>query len=204
MKTREIAVTSRGLGMHEALEMTETLAAESGLDQNQVLHLRLLAEELFGMLKGIAGDVEALYWMDIEGKSFEQHMKTSVDMTVEMRDALLSAATSGKNEAAKSFMGRIRDMIGVRLLPSNEGPSELAQALMNAAWSTPSNNLSVNTSDVWSMQQYKSDVQSKREEGGEAKEAWDELEKSIVAKIADEVKISIVGSTAEITVFKAF
>ena len=204
MKTREIAVTSRGLGMHEALEMTETLAAESGLDQNQVLHLRLLAEELFGMLKGIAGDVEALYWMDIEGKSFEQHMKASVDMTVEMRDALLSAATSGKNEAAKSFMGRIRDMIGVRLLPSNEGPSELAQALMNAAWSTPSNNLSVNTSDVWSMQQYKSDVQSKREEGGEAKEAWDELEKSIVAKIADEVKISIVGSTAEITVFKAF
>ncbi len=204
MKTREIAVTSRGLGMHEALEMTETLAAESGLDQNQVLHLRLLAEELFGMLKGIAGDVEALYWMDIEGKSFEQHMKASVDMTVEMRDALLSAATSGKNEAAKSFMGRIRDMIGVRLLPSNEGPSELAQALMNAAWSTPGNNLSVNTSDVWSMQQYKSDVQSKREEGGEAKEAWDELEKSIVAKIADEVKISIVGSTAEITVFKAF
>ena len=95
-------------------------------------------------------------------------------------------------------------MIGVRLLPSNEGPSELAQALMNAAWSTPGNNLSVNTSDVWSMQQYKSDVQSKREEGGEAKEAWDELEKSIVAKIADEVKISIVGSTAEITVFKAF
>lgn len=204
MKTREIAVTSRGLGMHEALEMTETLAAESGLDQNQVLHLRLLAEELFGMLKGIAGDVEALYWMDIEGKSFEQHMKASVDMTVEMRDALLSAATSGKNEAAKSFMGRIRDMIGVRLLPSNEGPSELAQALMNAAWSTPGNNLSVNTSDVWSMQQYKSDVQSRREEGGEAKEAWDELEKSIVAKIADEVKISIVGSTAEITVFKAF
>lgn len=204
MKTREIAVTSRGLGMHEALEMTETLAVESGLDQNQVLHLRLLAEELFGMLKGIAGDVEALYWMDIEGKSFEQHMKASVDMTVEMRDALLSAATSGKNEAAKSFMGRIRDMIGVRLLPSNEGPSELAQALMNAAWSTPGNNLSVNTSDVWSMQQYKSDVQSKREEGGEAKEAWDELEKSIVAKIADEVKISIVGSTAEITVFKAF
>ena len=204
MKTREIAVPSRGLGMHEALEMTETLAAESGLEQNQVLHLRLLAEELFGMLKGIAGDVEALYWMDIEGKSFEQHMKASVDMTVEMRDALLSAATSGKNEAAKSFMGRIRDMIGVRLLPSNEGPSELAQALMNAAWSTPGNNLSVNTSDVWSMQQYKSDVQSKREEGGEAKEAWDELEKSIVAKIADEVKISIVGSTAEITVFKAF
>lgn len=204
MKTREIAVTSRGLGMHEALEMTETLAVESGLDQNQVLHLRLLAEELFGMLKGIAGDVEALYWMDIEGKSFEQHMKASVDMTVEMRYALLSAATSGKNEAAKSFMGRIRDMIGVRLLPSSEGPSELAQALMNAAWSTPGNNLSVNTSDVWSMQQYKSDVQSKREEGGEAKEAWDELEKSIVAKIADEVKISIVGSTAEITVFKAF
>ena len=204
MKTREIAVTSRGLGMHEALEMTETLAAESELEQNDVLHLRLLAEELFGMLKGIAGDVEALYWMDIEGKSFEQHMKASVDMTVEMRDELLSAATSGKNEAAKGLMGKIRDMIAVRLLPSEAGPSELAQALMNAAWSTPSNNLSVNTSDVWSLQQYKSEVENKREEGEEAKAAWDELEKSIVGKIADEVKINILGSTAEIIVFKAF
>ena len=204
MKTREIAVTSRGLGMHEALEMTETLAAESGLKQNDILHLRLLAEELFGMLKGIAGDVEALYWMDIEGKSFEQHMKASVDMTVEMRDELLSTATSGKNEAAKGFMGKIRDMIAVRLLPSEAGPSELAQALMNTAWSTPSNNLSVNTSDVWSLQQYKCEVESKREEGEEAKAAWDELEKSIVGKIADEVKINILSSTAEIIVFKAF
>lgn len=204
MKTREIAVTSRGLGMHEALEMTETLAAESGLEQNDVLHMRLLAEELFGMLNGIAGDVEAIYWMEIEGKSFEQHMKASVDMTVEMRDELLAAATSGKNEAAKGFMGKIRDMIAVKLLPSEGGPSDFAQALMNAAWSTPGNNLSVNTSDVWSLQQYKCEVESRREEGEAVREAWDELEKSIVSKIADEVKISILGSTAEIIVFKAF
>ena len=204
MRTREITVTSRGLGMHDALGMTETLGTESGLGQKEVLHLRLLAEELFGMLKGIAGDVEALYWMEIEGKSFEMHMKSSFEMTKEMREELLSASTSGENEAARGFMGRLRDMIAVKLLPSQEGPSELALSLINAAWAAPAGNHLVNSSDVWSMQQYKSEVESGRSEREDAQEAWDELEKSIVANVADEVRISIVGSTVEITIFKAF
>ncbi len=204
MKTRTIAVTSRGLGIHEALDMTETLGAESGLKQEEVLHLRLLAEELFGLLNGIAGDVEAGYWMEITQKNFELHMKSFVEMTREIRDQLMAASSSGENAAAKSFMGKLRDMIAVRLLPSEEGPSLLASALMNAAWSSPYGNQVVGAADVWSLSNYKNAVESKIHESDDAKSAWDELEKSVIFSIADEVQISIVASEVEITVLKAF
>ncbi len=204
MKTRTIAVTSRGLGIHEALDMTETLGVESGLKQEEVLHLRLLAEELFGLLGGIAGDVEAGYWMEISEKDFELHMKSFIEMTREIREQLLSASSSGENEAAKGFMGKLRDMIAVKLLPSEEGPSLLASALMNAAWSSPYGNQVVSAADVWSMKDYRSSLEDKIEESTDAKDAWDELEKSVVVSIADEIQISIVASEVEITVFKSF
>ena len=57
---------------------------------------------------------------------------------------------------------------------------------------------------VWSMNRYKSEVEGSVEENSEAADAWDELEKSIVANLADEVSVKIVGNEVEITIFKAF
>ena len=36
----------------------------------------------------------------------------------------------------------------------------------------------------------------------EAQEDWDELEKSVVARVADDVKVSIEGRTVEMTILK--
>ena len=51
------------------------------------------------------------------------------------------------------------------------------------------------------LSQQKAELASR---GGESKEAWDELEKSIVANLADEVSVNTVSSTVEITISKAF
>ena len=37
-----------------------------------------------------------------------------------------------------------------------------------------------------------------------SQEAWDELEKSVVAHVADDVKVSIKGLTAEMTIIKKY
>ena len=204
MKSTRITVTSGGLGMRDALDMTEKLGAESGLGEKENLHLRLLAEELFGMLRSIAGDVEAGYWLEFEKKAFELHMDAYITLTQEMRQQLLDVSTTGKNAAAKGLMGKIRDMIALKLLPTEEGPSDLALALMNVAWSSPTGNRIGNVAAEWSMNQYKSEVKSSGAQGADVEAARDELEKSIVANVADEVRIGIVGSNVEITIFKAF
>ena len=201
MKSEIITVTSQGEGMSAALSMTEKLGAESGLDSKPVLHLRLLAEELFGMLRSITGELAAEYWVEEEDKRFELHMKSKrEDLTLEMREQFLSASSSGKNEAAKGFMGKIRDMIGILLTPQENDFSGLSLGLMGMG--SPGGYRAGNYE--WNLRSYIEGIEDKVGEDGEAAEAWDELEKSIVAKIADDVKVGILGSEVELTVFKAF
>ena len=85
MKSEQIAVTSKGLGISEALALTEEIGKSAGLDEKSVLHLRLLAEEVSGMLRGIAGDVEAMYWLEAEGRKFELHLQSTVQMTADRK-----------------------------------------------------------------------------------------------------------------------
>ena len=53
----------------------------------------------------------------------------------------------------------------------------------------------------WSMTAYKNAVEEHREE---EPDKWDELEKSITAKLADEVKVFIRGNIVEMVIEKAF
>ena len=49
---------------------------------------------------------------------------------------------------------------------------------------------------VWSLNRFKENA------GDSAKEEWDELEKSVIANIADDVEIGISGNTVEMVVYK--
>ena len=200
-KTAVITVTSEGQGIQEALALTERVGGEAGLDRKSNLRLRLLAEEMFGMLRGIAGGVEASYWLETEGKSFELKMQADVKMTIEMREQFLAASSSGKNEAARGFMGRIRVMIGSFLLSAKEA---LPYAMINSAAAMPMGGYAGESSAAWSMSLYRDEVRRHSGESAEAEEAWDELEKSIVANIADDVKVGVRGNSVELTVCKTF
>ena len=52
-------------------------------------------------------------------------------------------------------------------------------------------------STSWSLNKYK-DAQKEKEE------PWDEIEKSIIANIADNVKVSVKGKVVEIVITKDF
>ena len=200
MEQIEFIVTSRGEGIQEALAATEKLGVDSGLSIKENLRLRLLAEELFGMVRSIVGDMEARYWVEHEGKSFVLHLGSEVELTQETRRQLIAVSTQGENAAAKGFMGKIREMIAVALLPRESGASllsGLSLGLMSMA--SPSAN-----TYRWSMSQYKEAVNSERARNAEAEAAWDELERSIVASIADEVSVLVAGSSTEIIIFKTF
>ena len=207
MEQKEFIVTSRGEGMQEALAATEKLGVDCGLGSKENLRLRLLAEELFGMVRSIVGDLEARYWIEHEGKSFVLHLGAEVELTQETRKQLIAVSTQGENAAAKGFMGKLRDMIAGALLPRESRPllSGLSVGLMSmASYSSPSAQQAAAEAFRWSMKQYKDTVSTKLSESEEARDAWDELEKSIVASIADDVGVRVVGQTVEVTISKAF
>jgi len=110
MKTDVIEITPKGKGMERALTETDRAAAYRGLEPKQALRLRLLAEEMTGMLRTLIGDEPFRYWAESDGTHFSLHLATEAMMTYDLRKALLEASSTGKNAAAKGFMGRLRDI----------------------------------------------------------------------------------------------
>ena len=69
MKTDVITVSSRGKQMEAALEQVEKLAVYKDLSRKGTLHLRLLTEEMMGMMRSITGETEGQFWIeDHEGE----------------------------------------------------------------------------------------------------------------------------------------
>ncbi len=209
MKSDIIHIDNKGVGFREALEHTAKAARFRALNERESLRLRLLTEEMLGMLKEITGEAEAEFWVESNGKRFELHLLAQPIVTGRMRDELLSVSSTGKNAAAAGVMGKLRDIFE-RAFDTTEfkdpsGCYMQGLLLTSASEGTDPMTYSVNASMVaWSMQKYKATVAAEKETDAEARQEWDELEKSIVANLADEVGISIRGREVEMVVYKDF
>jgi hypothetical protein len=191
-----IHVNSDGTGIREALRETEKVAQYKQLSKKDTLHLRLLAEEMMGMLEAINGVLDAEFRIENEGGRYKLHLRAETLMNSKKRAQLLSASTSGTNSAAKGVMGKIRELFERALEPVDND--------LNTYYSTGWYSTGVDTvgpepviAGIWSLNKYKDSV-----DRNDSEEAWDELEKSIVANLADEVEIGIKGGTVEMTIFK--
>ena len=198
MKTDVITVSSRGNRMDAALAQVDKVCAYKGLNGKNSLHLHLLAEEMMGMMRSITGETSGQFWIEDEDDVYSLHLAVNTSMNSGKRDQLLSAATSGKNESAKGLMGRLRDFFDRE---SDEDVAALSSSLlmpeMYDQFSSPTLEME------WTMARYESRLASRVEQDDPAaKEAWDELEKSVVAHVADDVKVSIRGRSVEMIIIK--
>ncbi len=198
MKTDVIKVSGQGSQMENALLEAEKAAAYKGLSRKNALHLRLLTEEMMGMMRSITGETEGKFWIETEGSTFRLHLLVVTNMTSGKRGQLLNASSSGKNESAKGLMGRLRDFFD---RGADEDVAMSVSPLLMPGMFESSSTPALDWE--WSMLQYESMLQTRVEQDdAEAKEAWDELEKSVVARVADEVRVAIKGSTVEMTLIK--
>jgi hypothetical protein len=109
MKTDVIVVSSKGSQMETALDQVDKVTAYKGLGKKDALHLRLLAEEMMAMMRSITGETQGKFWIEDNDGTYELHLQAATRMTSTKREKLLSTATSGKNESARTFMGKLRD-----------------------------------------------------------------------------------------------
>ena len=176
MKSDIIHIDNRGDGFDAALAQTEKVAQFRGLGEKETRRLRICAEEMLSLARSVTGEMEADFWLENEGKRFDLHMSTRTVMDKEKRYQLLSSANSRKNEAANSFLGKLRDSLEQAMLADGEHHYEELPADVSREFCC-----------------YHPDDPE-----------WDRYEQSILRKLADEIKISIRGGTVDMTVTKSF
>lgn len=190
MKTDIIVISSDGNNMEKVLKEVDALAACKSLSPKDAMHLRLLAEETLAMMRAITGRVNGEFWIEERSDVYELHLKVETLTDAQMREQLLSASTTGKNEATRGFMGKIHAFFQ----PTADAPM-FAAGFGGAP--------QMYGSYEWSMVDYREQLRQYREQNAEgSQEAWDELEKSVVAHVADDVKVSILGRTVEMIIVK--
>jgi len=198
MKSDVITVSSRGTRMETALQQIDKIAAYKGITGKNTLHLRLLAEEMMGMMRSVTGETEGLFWIEDEDGVYELHLQVRTRLSGDEREQLLSVSSSGKNESAKGLMGRLRDFFDW------DSDADLAAGASSLLLPDMYEHSSSPMLDVeWSMRRYESALYTQVEQNAPgARDAWDELEKSVVKHVADDVKVYIRRGVVEMVILK--
>lgn len=195
MISNKVSLDSLDFNPAVALNEVDKCAKYMELGHKEAMRLRLLGEELMGMMGSIMGDFVAEFWVEAdENKSVELHIKAKGEVGDKKKNVLLGVSSTGKNAAARGVMGKIRLLVEECLYGDLDNPMEYVPMhyFTVSEFGAPS---------IWSLSDYVGEVSKKRDT---EIENWDELEKSIIAKLADDVTVSARSHEAEITVKKAF
>lgn len=176
----------------------EKVAEYNRLTHKQALQLRLICEEIDGMLPKITDDFDGNIWFEFEDGVCKVNVEIELeDITADEKERLISISRSKNNAAAVGVLGKIRSAIEDFFLND-----EVVQAVVvkpgNFYLSTGFID-GVDYAFLWSLDQYR-ELAKKNEES----EEWDELEKSVIASVADDVIVGVKGKTASIVVVKKF
>ena len=196
MKTDVSSVSGQKKMMETAIGQADKVAAYKGLSEKDAMHLRLLTEEMMGLMQSVTGADEGEFWIEDEDGEYRLHLLVRTLLSTEKKEQLLSVSGSGKNESAKGLLGRMREFFDWGV-DDDITSNTLFLPDMYEHTSSPMLDWE------WSMRQYETALSARvaKEEPG-AQEAWDELEKSVVKKVADDVKVYLRRGTAEMVILK--
>ena len=202
MVSDNFMVNSDAGRMAAARYATENFAWQLKLDRRNTLRLSLLVEETLGMVKAMVEEFYGQLWFVGEDKRCEIHLQATTDMDADKKQELLSVSKTGKNALARGFMAMLGEFIsgaahGFGNVMDTYGRESARYGVVHAP------GMGMITPDgmvpVWSLNAYREDLARARGADGEA-----ELEKSIVAKLADDVIVGVKGDRIELVIVRDF
>ena len=191
MISNVINVSNAQDNLNKILIETQKTAVYGELSSKQTLRMQLIAEELIGLLKELSGNFEGVFWVEKQDLDFKfvTQIVINENMDKQTKRKFINVSTHKKNASTKSVMGKIRDVVENMLYPEN--------AMFSSNFIAYQLETAVLLDDEWTLKRYK-DSQKNSEE------SWDELEKSIIANLADDVSVAVKGNKVEIIITKNF
>ncbi len=205
METNHIYVNGEEERMELAFSEADHFSEYQGLSSQDSRRIRLLTEELLGMVRGLTGEYTAMFWIEGDGRKCHLHLQTKMQMSNEKRAELIATSTSGKNAAAKGLGGHLRNLIEIGLqsfddvakLNSQNGE---AVALYSFGMEPSATTFSPGN---WSLSRFRENLPA-ADQGKGTEVVWDQLEKSVLANLADDVSVGIRDQKVDIIVEKKF
>ena len=198
MKSNVCKIEKGTRDLEAILKESERVAEYNGLSHKQALQLRLLCEEIDGMLPNIIDDFDGELWIDFEGGVCKVNVSIIIPkFNTEKKEELISIAKNKKNAAAVGIVGKIRDSIENFFM--DETRMEAVALSAGSFGIGTGYGDGVDYAYLWRLENYRNTV--KKEEQAEA---WDELEKSVIASVADDVIVGVKGRQANIIIVKTF
>lgn len=177
----------------QILAESERVAEYNGLTHKQTLQLRLLCEELDGMLPNIIDNYQGELWIDYEDGVCKVNVSVEIpEFNIDKKEDLIGIAKSKKNAAAVGIVGKIRNAIENFFL-NDEGMESFAFGFHNGYGD------GVDCDYLWRLEDYRTYVKEEKQS-----ESWDELEKSVIASASDDVIVRVKGHRADIVIVKKF
>lgn len=177
MKSNVIYIDNQGNGFENTIEEARKVAKYESLNHKESLRLQLCAEEMLSLVRSVTGEMKASFWIETEGRTFCLNMSTQTVLDKEERAQLLASSTSGKNEAAKSFLGQVRNMFEEARASDPDRNNDLPDDVLD--------DLANHTIECTNPE-------------------WDEYEQSTLKRLADNIKIGIRRGIVNMTVIATF
>lgn len=208
MKSDKIQINSDLSGRNEALNAVENFIRYNGIEGRDAVRIRLLTEELMSMVHGIMDSFSGDLWFESEktddGVQCRIYFSANKNVDLKQEDHFLSVASSGKNENAKGILGKIREAFRVSAQYSTDGVYVEMYPTLNTwysmgAHSSKAADQGMKDGADWSLKNYRTNLSAVKNDSAEE---WDELEKSIIANLADDVKVWLKNNKTEIVIEK--
>ena len=158
------------------------------------------------MVKSMLDDFYGQIWFVNNGRTCEIHFEATANMDEGRKLNLLSVSRTGKNAAAKGFMAKLGEMISGALYGFGQSVDAYGQETMRYGIVHTPGTLAptMEMMPVWTLSAYKDNLDQARGQDDDADAAWDEMEKSIVARLADDVVVGVKGDRIDLVITKTF
>ncbi len=180
-----------------ALKEAEIFAKHCNLTNKNILHVRLLSEELLGMVGSLLDISSGKFWIDNDGSNFELHLSAKGEMGESAKDMLISSSKSGENAAYKGVTGKLRmamDWLTAEVPASSSVYMPMSSLELRGGMIVSPEQLE------WSMKNYL----EAEERSDEKVKNWDELERSVLGRLSDDIVIGVRSNEIDITIYKKF
>lgn len=189
----------KNTGRDKVLREAEKTAQYCELGQTHSLQLRLLAEELLGMVESLTGSYKGLFWFEAEDDvNFQLHLQ--IKKPENSKAGKRISDTAAKN--ATGLMSRLKNVFENYLeryvdLDEYDFEERLDSGLIIDPENLVAGVTAQKDSVAWSLRAFEAAMPK-------ASPEWDELEKSIILSLADDIIVNIKKGRADMVIYKNF